>query len=243
MIFLKQSGEIAGPDGSQSGAAADAQRSHAILVVGTDHLVNQGDDDTQSGAANGMAQSDTGAELVGLVPIDDIAVVFLQHSLNTQNLSGESFVDFEVIDVFPLQASGLQSLGHSHCGAEAHDFGSNAFSDTGDQLSHGLLAQFLALFPAHQDDCCSSVVDAGSVSSGDDAVLLEGGLQLSQGFHGAAADGMFVIGDDLFALLGLDHDGNDFILEDAFVDGLASQVVGTDSDLVAFFTGDAILFR
>ena len=53
---------------------------------------------------------------------------------------------------------------------------------------------------------------------------------------------MFVIGDDLFALLGLDHDGNDFILEDAFVDGLASQVVGTDSDLVAFFTGDAILF-
>ena len=64
--YPRQSGEIAAPDGSQSGAAADAQRCAAQLQIFADHGVNQGDDDTQSGAANGMAQSDTGTELVGL---------------------------------------------------------------------------------------------------------------------------------------------------------------------------------
>ena len=53
--YPKRLGEIAAPDGSQSGAAAHAQGCAAQLQIFADHGVNQGDDDTQSGAANGLS--------------------------------------------------------------------------------------------------------------------------------------------------------------------------------------------
>ena len=231
---------LTGPQGSHSGAAADAQGSAADGSAAALHFIQHGDDDPQAGAADGVAQGDTGTVGVGLVHVDRPAVLFLQLHADTQELCSESLVDLPVVHVVEVHVSTLQALGDGVSGANAHVLGLDAGRAHVDHLGHGLQAQFLGLVGGHHDHSSSSVVDTGSVGGGGDTVGSEDGLHLGQRLIVAAADGVLVgVDDDVALLLVMDNDGNDLVLELALVDGGAGAVVADDGQLVALLTGHA----
>ena len=170
------------------------------------HGVQQGDEDTGTGSTNGMAQSDSAAVDVQLLLVE------VQSLANSHRLSSESLVGLDQIHVVDGQAGLGHDLLGGGDGAQTHDLGLNTSQSTGDPGSQRLNAQLLGLLLAHDDQSSSAVVDGGGVSSGDDAVLLEAGLQLSQNFHGAQA-GTFIGIKHGVALLTLDDNGDDLILE------------------------------
>ena len=86
-------------------------------------------------------------------------------------------------------------------------------------------------FLAHDDQSGGAVVDGGGVAGRDLAVLLEGGAQLGEHFRRAQAGAFVGIKDDV-ALLVLDGDGNDLVLEGAFLDGLLSLQLAVVGEVV-----------
>lgn len=86
-----------------------------------------------------------------------------------------------------------------------------------------------------------SVIDAGSVAGGDDAVLLEGGLQAGQGLHGGAGTGTLIGINDHRALLALDLYGNDLVLELALGHGLFALLLAVGGELIEHFAGQVPL--
>ena len=87
-------------DGGNAHAAADAQSSHAQLgVVALLHLVQQGDDDTSAGSADGVADGDGAAVDVNLAHVE------VQLASNSDGLSSESLVSLDQVDVLDLQVS------------------------------------------------------------------------------------------------------------------------------------------
>ena len=223
-------------DHGSAHAAADAQSRQALVAASLLHLVDEGDEDTRAGCADGVTQSDGAAVDVQLLFGD------LQLSADCDRLRGERFVRFEQIDVVYGQAGLVQRLLGSGDGADAHDGGIDACGSVGDDLAQRGDAQFCGLFSAHDDQSRRGVVDAGSVGCGHFAVLLEGGLQLGHLLEGSAELGIFVgIEDDGVALLLGDDHGNDLVLELAGLDGGFGLLLGLQGEFVEFFSGDAPL--
>ena len=92
------------------------------------------------------------------------------------------------------------------------------------------------------DHSSAGVVDAGSVTSGNGAVLLECGSQLSQTLEGGVGTAVLVGIENNGFLLLLDLNRDDFVLEATGGDGLSSLHLRLVADLVLHLTGDAVLF-
>ncbi len=108
-------------DGSNALAAADAQSSQTLLgVVALLHLVQQGDDDTGAGSADGVTQSDGAAVDV------DLAHIKVQLTSHSDGLSGKGLVGLDQIHILDLQAGLLHSLTGSGHRTHAHDLGIHA---------------------------------------------------------------------------------------------------------------------
>ena len=179
------------------------------------HRVQQGDQDTSAGSADRVAQSNCAAVDVHLAHIK------VQSLADSHRLSSKCLVGLDQIHVSNSQAGLSHDLLGSSDGAQAHDFGLNACQSTGDPGSQRLHAQLLSLLLAHDDQSSSAVIDGGRVAGGHDAVLGESGLQLCQHFR-SAQTGAFISIEHGVALLALDHNGNDLVLESAVLDGLVS---------------------
>ena len=179
------------------------------------HGIQQGDQDTSTGSADRVAQSNCAAIDVHLAHIE------VQSLADSHRLSCKCLVGLDQIHV----SNGQAGLGHdllgSRDGAQAHDFRLNACQSTCNPGSQRLHAQLLGLLLAHDDQSSSTIVDGGRVAGGDDAVLGESGLQLCQHL-GSAQTGAFIGIEHGVALLALDDNRNDLVLEGAVLDGLVS---------------------
>ena len=189
-------------DGSAAHAAADAQGSQTLMSATVLHSVQQGDQNTSAGSADRVTQSDCAAVDVQLVLIE------AQSLADSDGLCCECLVGLDQIHI----GNGHAGLGHdllgSSDGAQTHDLGLNACQSTGDPGCQRLHAQLLSLLLAHDDQSSSAVVDGGRVTSGDDAVFGEGGLQLCQNL-GSAQTGTLIGIEHGVALLALDDNRND----------------------------------
>ena len=162
-----------------------------------------------------MAQSDGAAVDVQLV------LVKAQSLADCDGLSCECLVGLDQIHIINGQAGLCHDLLGGSDGAETHDLRLDACQSTCDPSSQRLDAQLLSLLLAHDDQSSSAIVDSGRVASGHDAVLGEGGLQGAQ-LLDRGQTGAFIGIEHGVALLALDDNRNDLVLESAVLDGLVS---------------------
>ena len=162
-----------------------------------------------------MAQSDGAAVDIQLILIE------AQSLADSDGLCCEGLVCLDQIHISNAHAGLSHDLLGSSDGAQTHDLGLNACQSTCDPGSQRLHAQLLGLLLAHDDQSSSAVVDGRGVCSSHDAVLGESGLQLCQHFR-SAQTGAFIGIEHGVALLALDHNRNDLVLESAVLDGLVS---------------------
>ena len=99
---MYSSGNLHFNDGGAAHAAADAQGSQTLMRTTMLHGVQQGDEDTGTGSADGMAQRNSAAVDVQL------ALVEVQSLADGNRLSSESLVGLDQIHVVHGQAG----LGH-----------------------------------------------------------------------------------------------------------------------------------
>ena len=220
--------------------------------------MQQGDDDTSAGAAHGVTDGDGAAVHV------DLGHIKLQLAGNCDGLGGKRLVGLDQVQILDGQAGLGHSLAGGGDGAGAHDLGIHAALAPGNDLKQRLQAILLHSFLGSQDDGGGAVVDAGSVGGGDALNLLivvrgrhvgglEGHLHLVQravvgvceralqGAHllQSGVTGIFVHLKLHSLLFLLDHDGNNFILETAGLDGGQGLLLGVVAKLVQLLTGDA----
>ena len=156
-------------DGGNALAAADAEGGKTLLgVVTLEHFVQQGDDDTSTGSADGVADGDRAAVDV------DLAHVEVQLTGNRDGLGREGFVGLDEVDILDGQAGLLHGLTGSGHGADAHDLRVDAALAPADELGHGLEVVLLHGLAGSEDDGGSAVVDAGGVTGGDALDVLLG---------------------------------------------------------------------
>ncbi len=105
------------------------------------------------------------------------------------------------------------------------------------------MPRFLASAARHQHHGGGAVVDARGVAGGDGAGLVEGRAQLRQAVEGGAVADVLVLGDDGVALLALDGDGDDLVLELAGLLGGLGLVLRGDGELVLILARDLPLAR
>ena len=116
--------------------------------------------------------------------------------------------------------------------------GARVADDGGQRLEAVLVG---VVFGGH-DEGGAGVVDAGSVTGGDGAVFLEGGLQFGQTLESGLGAGVLVGVEDLRdhpCCCGIIH-RDDLGLELAGCDGFAGFLLAVVADLVLDFAGDAV---
>ena len=160
---------------------------------------------------------------------------------DSQGLRGKGLVGLDEVHISNLHIQLLHQLIDSGNGAYTHDGGIYAAQSAANPGSHRLNAQLLGLLFAHYYDGGSAVIDTGSVAGGDDAVLLEGGLQAGQGLHSGAGTGTLIGINDHRALLALDLYGNDLVLELALSHSLFALLLAVGGELIEHFAGQVPL--
>ena len=221
--------------------------------------MQQGDDDTSAGSADGVADGDRAAVDV------DLAHVEAELTGNSDGLGREGFVGLDEVDIVDGQAGLLHGLTGSGHGADAHDLRVDAALAPADELGHGLEVVLLHGLAGSEDDGGSAVVDAGGVTGGDaldvllgigfvDAGGLEGvddlvlnalgadgerAAQLGKTLGGGTGAGELILLelDDL--LLDLHGDGNDLIVKTAGSLRGLGLLLGGSAEGVELFAGDA----
>ena len=182
-----------------------------------------------------MADGDRAAVYVDLVyiPAEILA--------DREGLRGKRLVRLDAVELVDGHIRLGERLAGGGNGANAHYAGLNARGSADYELRHGLNAELGSLFGAHYNDCGSAVVDAGGVARGNGAVLLEGGAELSKRFHGGTGTVVLVLLELDHLLLDLYHYGNDLLIELALFLSLGGVLLGTESELILHFAGDAPL--
>ena len=170
----------------------------------------------------------------------DLRHVELQISRHSEGLCRKCLVRLDDVHVVDGQAGLLEELLAGSDRADAHDGRIHAAKSAADEGRHRLHSQFLRLLFGHDDHCCSTVVDSGSVSCSHDAVLLEGGFQLRKGLNSGSGARALVLQDLDLCLLHLDSDRNDLIFELSCFDRRAGLLLALRGEVVQFFSGEAV---
>ena len=181
-----------------------------------------------------MAQSDCAAVDVDLVHIK------VQSLADGHRLCCEGLVCLDQVHIGNGQAGLCHDLLGCSDGAQTHDFGLNTGQSTSDPGCQRGDAQLLGLLLAHHDQSSSAVVDCGRVAGGHDAVLGEGGLQSAQ-LLDRGQTGAFIGIEHGVALLALDDNGNDLVLEGTVLDGLVCLDLAVVSELIQLLAGDGVI--
>src|SRR3546814_10197038 len=98
---------------------------------------------------------------------------------------------------------------------------------------------FRSLFAAHQDERGGAIVEAGRVSGGDRALLLERGTQPGKGSHLDALADELVLLDEGVALAALDRHRCDLVPEAAFAPRLLGLVLRAGRERVLVLRSEA----
>src|SRR5579872_5579148 len=107
----------------------------------------------------------------------DFVAVQAELFFDGQILRGESFVDFDQIDVIEIKSSFLQGeLGCWHRAA-AHHFRFDPGDAPAYDSSQRLQSAFARFFKRHNDDCGGAIYDTAGISRSNGAALAECGLQ------------------------------------------------------------------
>ena len=178
-----------------------------------------------------MAQSDGTAVDVHLAHIE------VQSLADSHRLCSKCLVGLNQVHISNGQASLCHDLLGCCDGAQTHDLRLNTGQSASDPGCQRLNAQFLGLFLAHDDQSSSTVVDGGRVACGHDAVLGESGLQGCQ-LLDRGQTGAFIGIEHGVALLTLDDNRNDLVLESAVLDGLVSLDLAVVGELIQHLAGD-----
>ena len=216
-------------------SATDAGRADSQLFSVLSHLVNKMSGDAGAGSGQGMTEGD-GA--TGGVEFLHGIVKFLKTS---QGLCAEGLVDLQLVHGAEALAGLLAHGADGGHGTEAHDGGlaaGNSVAHDAGQRSESVLGDG---FLGGEDDGRGAVTDSGGGAGGHDATLLENGGQFGQGLEGGFGLGMLVGVKHLDALLGLDLDGGDLVLEDALFVGLGPLLLGAEGESVHLLASETVL--
>mmetsp|Transcript_52346 Transcript_52346/g.59833 ORF Transcript_52346/g.59833 Transcript_52346/m.59833 type:complete len:370 (-) Transcript_52346:18-1127(-) len=162
-------------------------------------------------------------------------------------LTGESFVNFEDINIVHSEAGLFQSGGDGSSGSDTHDFWGDTLDGVGSESSQRLEAQFTSGGSGHQDATSSTISNLTGVTGSGTSSLSEGGLQFSQRLHGSTSSDTFILGDSdglgvTFLVDNGGFDGDDFIIEETGILSLGSLSVRFNGHLVLNFSGNAEFF-
>src|SRR5690349_9657942 len=146
-------------DGGNAHAAADAQGRHAVALLATLQLVDEGAEDHRAGGAERVAHGDGAAVDVGLLVR---VVVQVAHQLERDR--SEGLVDLEEVDVLDGQPRLVEGLAAGGAGAGQHD-GRLAADDGGrDDAGAWLEPVTLAGLLVAEHHQRGAVDDAGAVA-------------------------------------------------------------------------------
>src|SRR5690554_283570 len=215
--------------------ATDTHGDQAVTATGTFQFRQGFDNQDGAGRTHRVAQSDRAAVRIHLV--------FRQAKLaaDGHGLGGEGFVGFDHIQVCHRQTGVLQNLANRRNRAHAHHFRIYAGKGIAYQPGAGFQATLFGFRGTGQYHGCSTVVQAGGIARGHNAVFLERRFQACQAFYrGARAYVLVFIEHDFLATL-FDGNRHDLAIEITFLDGIRGPAVAFGRKRVQFFPGQALI--
>ncbi len=172
----------------------------------------------------------------------DLVHVPLQLPGHGQRLGGKGFVGFNQVQLLQGPAGLVQAAAGGRDRADAHDGRVDPGVGVGTDFRQHWQAQGLGFFSAHQQHRRRTVIERRSVASGDAAVLLEGGLEFTQGFGGGAGPWLFVGGKGQRIALALgNQDRRDLIGEATTFNRGHGFLLGRGGKGILFLATDAVL--
>ena len=154
----------------------------------------------------------------------------------------EGFVDLEQVNVF-LAPAGFGEQGFDGANRGAGELGGVlGLGAMANNPGQGFEAALFRLGFAHQQQCGGAVGDGGGVGGGHGTVFLEGRTQ-ARDLVDVGVVGLFVILDDDLTLAGLHGHRDDFLFQQAFLDGFLGAGQGLDGVLVHLLAAVAFLVR
>jgi len=151
---------------------------------------------------------------------------------NCYRLSCECFVCLDDIELGYITHTSLSHSLLSSCyRSDTHYLRTNTCKCASYESSHRLNTKLLSLLFAHNNDCCCTVVNSGSITSGYESAWVDW-TKLSKALNGNAGSWALVgIENHGFFLL-LDFYRNNFILECAGCDCCLSLVLALSCELI-----------
>src|SRR5690606_2490846 len=186
---------------------ANAERGETLLRVAALHLVDQRRQNASTGCADRMTDGNGATVHVDLIRIPANTLV------HRARLCSESLVGFDDVEVLGCPARLLQRLRGSRYRAGSHDGGINASMGPGNNTGKRLDTALLGFGSAHEHHSGSTVIDARRVAGSHGAGLVERRAQLGNALQRSALADVLVLVDDRIALLALDGDSDDLVLE------------------------------
>ena len=187
-------------------ANADAHGAKGVTRLALLQLVHGSGQQTRTGHAERMAESDRAAIRVHPAVIVGNAKL-AQHG---EALSREGFVQLNHVHVVDGQAEAIQQLLRGRSRTDAHDARGNTGSLHAENAGARGQTVVLRTFSRCQHGSASAIVHAGSITGSHSTRCAEGGAQLGQTLQGGAFARMLVhIDDDRVAFAALDDDRHD----------------------------------
>lgn len=210
-------------------SSAETCGRHAAFEVEALHLVDEGDEDSCSGAADGVSECDGSAADVDFV-FGDFECFEI-----AEGLCSECFVKFEEVDIVEVEAGFFDDSVNSADGCGEYFPGCNAVRVVGDYFRHGGEGKFFGFFECGYCDGRSAVRDLACVSCGNGAVFVECGSEFGKGFGGGFWSNAFVVSDVVFLFCVSGGDDYIFVIEVAVFDCFGGAVVRLGGESVLFF--------
>ena len=186
-----------------------------------------------------MAEGNRTAVNVHLVPIPAHVGEFLAVC---QGLGGKGFVEFDEIHVVQRPACFGKHLGNGLGRGRENPFRLHRGVAVSHNAGQGLRADFLGIGLAGNHNGCRTVVQAGGVARGDNAIGLEGRAQFGKHLkRGVAARGFVGVHHRNLALAARDFQRHDFGLEFTGIHGSNGLLVAGIGKFVQFLTSNAKL--
>jgi hypothetical protein len=158
-------------------------------------------------------------------------------------LGGESFVEFNDINVRDLDASTFSSDGDSVSRSNTHDTRRNTSNSRGNVLSNDGQVELFSGLALHEQYSGSTIRHLGGVTSSGETFFIECGLELSKRFGSDTSTNTIIALKDDFLLVTLlvgdsDLDGNDLSIEETSLLSGKSLLVGRSGESILLSTSN-----
>ncbi len=160
---------------------------------------------------------------------------------NCYRLCCKSFVSFDDIEIFNLQSCLFHYFLCSSYRADTHHFRPYACKCACYISSHRLNAQFFCFFFAHNNNCSSAVIDAGSIACSNETALVNR-AKFSKPFYAGARTRTFIHFELYHFFFLLYHYRYDFFIKCAGFLCSFRLLLALQCELVQFFPCKAPFF-